>query len=249
MIILIFSILISIAYSVEEFTENKIKYSTFNESDYQYVLVGTNNESSTDREDMTPTAVTETTITSVTIPKTAFGYPVLEIGCKAFASCLSLSTVTIQARIRQINMYAFHRCKSLTSINIPPTCEFIGYAAISCVINDGENGVAATGVLTIKFEPNATIKYIGQYGIEQKQVIIIFFCGDNPPTVPNNALFNGATFKVIYAPKAISWGGVTATVDENACNVISEPIQVKYRTCKRQKIYNIRFSFQQSILI
>ena len=203
--------------------------------------------SSNSETDYEAKAVTDTSITSVTIPEYVQGYPVMEIGSRAFASCLSLSTVTIKAKIRQISSFAFYRCKSLTSINIPPTCEYIGYGAISCIIYPNE--LTSNGVLTIKFEPNTTVKYIDHFGIERKQVIIIFFCGDTPPVVHDNALFYGASYKVIYTPKPMTWGGVEATVDSSTCITTPEPIQVKYRTCKRQKLYNKRFSFQNTIIL
>ena len=231
---LIFVFFAHIGCSFEHITENEITYSIIDEN---YLLVGSENITSTHTAaNMPPNAVSDESITSVTIPEYVHGYPVIEIGSRAFSECYLLRTVTIKAKIRQISNFAFYRCRSLTSINIPPTCEYIGYAAISCIISVGENQ-AAKGVLTVKFEPNTTVKYIDKYGIERKQVIIIFYCGDTPPEVNDDALFYYSTYKVIYAPKQMTWGGVEATVDENTCLVMTDPVEFKERTCQRKKTY------------
>jgi hypothetical protein len=61
--------------------------------------------------------VTDTSIISVTIPKT-----VVEIADRAFINCTSLSSVTIPDSVKKIGKGAFEGCTNLTSLTIP----FIG---------------------------------------------------------------------------------------------------------------------------
>ena len=65
--------------------------------------------------------ITETPITSVTIPNT-----VTEIGINAFRNCEYLTTVNIPDSVTTIDENAFRDCKSLTSINIPDSVTTIG---------------------------------------------------------------------------------------------------------------------------
>ena len=203
----------------QEIVEYKgIKYKYF--SNGNFFIVGTENVSNIERDQIQyPNAVQlGSNIEELVIPTSINGIPILEIAGRAFRKCLSLKTVIINARIKRINMYAFYECISLTNINIPSSCEVIGYGAISCINNEE----TATGSLAVKFEPNSTIKHIDTFGIERKDVIIIFFCGYEPPYVPEKALFYGSTYNVVFAPQAMTWGGAKAIVDESVCLLIEE---------------------------
>ena len=162
-------LLVSFFLSVSQcllITDNGIKYTVI---DNTTVYVGNENSTSHSVNDVkTATAVdADYSKTDLVIPATVSGYQVVEIGSRAFRKCHYLRTVTIKANIRQISTYAFYECKNLTNINIPPSVQFLGYGAISCIT---ETGATANGVLTIKFEPNSTIKYIDTFAIERKQV-------------------------------------------------------------------------------
>ena len=218
---------------------NGINYTYFESGNF--FIVGTQNISSTDTSfNAYPNAVPNgSTIEEITIPKEIGGVPVLEIAGRAFRRCFSLKTVVINARLTRINMYAFYECINLTNINIPSSCEVIGHCAISCI----NNTKTANGSLAVKFEPNATIKYIGEFGIERKEVIIIFFCGYEPPKVQNRALFYGSTYNVVFAPKQMEWGNTTAIVDESVCLLIQETKErIKIQTCYSQSFYRLHSS-------
>ena len=188
-----------------------------------------------------PFAVDDSSIKEVTIPATVQGYPVLEIGNRAFMACNYLETVKINAKIIQISPLAFYNCISLKSINIPNTCTFIGFGAISC-ITSGES--TASGSLAVKFEPNATVSYLGEYAIERKAAIVIFYCGTNPPSLVSNALFYGASSKILFAPSEMKWADVNAIVEESVCLLIQENSEKqKVITCDHSQNLFISYVF------
>ena len=67
----------------------------------------------------------------LSIPDTLDGHAVTAIGDKAFASCGSLTSVTIPDGVTSIGDEAFSSCKSLTSISIPDGVTSIGEEAFS----------------------------------------------------------------------------------------------------------------------
>ncbi len=85
----------------------------------------------------------------ITIPSTLGGYPVTAIGTYAFASCTSLTKITISDSVTTIGDYAFNSCANLTQIAIPDSVTTIGdYAFDFCsnltTVTLG-NGVTAIG--------------------------------------------------------------------------------------------------------
>lgn len=76
---------------------------------------------------------------SVTLPNS-----LTEIGPSAFDYCKSLETIQFPDNIKGIDNFAFSGCK-FKSINIPPSCEYLGYGAFynnknlqEMIISDGE---------------------------------------------------------------------------------------------------------------
>ena len=172
-----------------------------------------------------------TDFNTIEIPNSIHGHLVKEIGSYSFCKCYYLKVVKINAHITQINDHAFYQCWNLTSINIPSTCEFIGQGAISSVIwvNDSTQ-LTAPGTLSVKFEPNATLKTIGKYGIERKDVIIITYCGSNQPNVSEDSLFYESTYSVVYSPVQIMWAGKNTIVDPSICLLLEEVKNIKCPT-------------------
>ena len=177
----------------------------------------------------TYTVACKSSITTVTIPEKVNGKPVLEIGCQAFSKLLKLETVEILAKITQINQFAFYGCCSLININIPSSVTFIGYAAISAIKSDDD---PSDGILTIKFEPNATITRIEQFAIEKKLHIIIYYCGYHKPEIVDDAIFYGAQTKIVFSPIELNWGGIVTNPDPSVCKIIEQSIS----NSKKQEI-------------
>ena len=179
-------------------------------------------------------------ITTVTIPEKINGKPVLEIGCRAFSKLLKLETVEIKAKLTQINQFAFYGCCSLTNISIPSSVTFIGYGAISAIKS---NYNSSDGILTVKFEPNASVAKIKQFAIEKKEHIIIYYCGYHKPEIDNEAIFYGAQTKIVFSPIELNWGGILANPDPSLCHNNSNKQKI---TCRgviyfRQMIGFIHF--------
>ena len=57
------------------------------------------------------------------------GKTIIEISQYAFKDCL-ITKVTIYAKLRSINYYAFYGCEKLEYINIPSTVTFLGRGAL-----------------------------------------------------------------------------------------------------------------------
>ncbi len=66
---------------------------------------------------------------TITIPSSANGYTVTEIGYNAFRDCRNLTSITIPSSVTSIGSSAFYYCLDLTSITIPESVTSIGDAA------------------------------------------------------------------------------------------------------------------------
>ena len=183
--------------------------------------------------------------TKLVIPSRVNGKPVLEIGCAAFSKIKTLETVEINARITKIHQFAFYGCSNLTNINIPSTVQVLGFCAISAIVVNSGPIATASGVLTIKFEPNSTIQAIERYGIERKQYIIIYYCGYEAPDIQPNSLFFGAVTSIVFSPYPLNWSDIATEPDPAVCSIIQQSIECQ----NRQKITCNNPAFHLSFIV
>ena len=167
---------------------------------------------------------------TLTIPSVVEGNQIEEIGYRAFYRCFIVEEVFISNSIRRINQYAFSDLYNLKSIIIPPSIEFIGYAAINTfnrtqANEDEENGIyeeskyMSNGYLVVTFLPHSMIQYISQYGISRKRNIIVnyfdsrsFYCHENIFMQQYNPNVK------IYAPYTSSFCGYK-TIYQRTCQI------------------------------
>ena len=96
--------------------------------------------------------------------------------------------------------------KSLVSINIPSSVEFIRYCGIHC-FNDSTSETSL-GTLTVVFNPESNISYIDRHGICRKQHIIIYYLGYKSPLHHNDPFFRSFYQSLtIFSPHVSSFCG------------------------------------------
>ena len=169
---------------------------------------------------------------TLTIPSRINSKPIIEIGCAAFSKIKTIEIVEINAQITKIHQFAFYGCSQLTSINIPSTVQVLGFCAISTIVNNNPDTATASGLLSVKFEPNSTIKAIERYGIERKKNIVVYFCGYEAPNIQPRSLFHGTTTSIVFSPIPLNWSEIATEPDPAVCSIIEQSIQCQ----KRQKI-------------
>ena len=161
----------------------------------------------------------EFNLTSLEIPEAIDNEQIEEIGQYSFVNAKDLVSVNIKARITQINAYAFHLCKSLSYINIPASTRFIG--ALSFSLKDMSSQTStSSGTVRIIFEYPASIKYIGKYGFERKENMIVYYFGKKRPAFEGGT-FEGVTNKTVFALKRMDFDGVKTAlygINRMTCN-------------------------------
>ena len=180
------------------FSSNDIKYCSLSNGN---LIIGDNSTSSKNA------VASEISITCLEIPETANQKSIEEIGQYAFSYLTSLTSVSIKARIKQINRYAFYCCSNISYINIPSSTLFIGYVAISFKT---PSDVTQTGTVRVIFDYPASVKYICSYAIERKENMIIYFFGKKKP-VFEGGIFAGATNKTVFALAKMKFDTVKTT--------------------------------------
>ena len=139
---------------------------------------------------------------------------VKELGAKSFSQCRTIEQVTIEARITQINKYAFLECEKLERINIPNTCKIIqpwGIQTYNATL--GKSLPNPYKSLTIFFEANSKIKYIDTHGISYREDVNIYTCERINPIL-NSETFKGVTNLKIYSPASFVLNKTRSTTRE-----------------------------------
>ena len=149
-------------------------------------------------------------LTSLEIPEAIDNEQIEEIGQRSFTAAKDLVSVNIKARITQINFDAFYCCMRLSYINIPSSTQFIGQGVLS-LKNYSTQTTTSNGTVRIIFEYPASVKYIGMYGIERKENMIVYYFGKNKPTFAGGT-FTGVTNKTVFALKKMDFNGVKTTL-------------------------------------
>ena len=149
-------------------------------------------------------AVTEYTgsAAAVTIPSELGGYPVTQIGYRAFYGCTSLQSITIPDTVTEIGYRAFYNCTNLASVALSKSLETLGQSAFSnctdltsihipkSLVSAGSDTFSNTGLKQVTFEAGVT--QIPGYlfsGCASLETIVI------PDTVTQigNSAFSGCT--------------------------------------------------------
>ena len=183
------------------FSENNIWYCLRN----NVYIVG-NNESG--NGNIQNAFVSDSDQSHVTIPVSAGGFRIREIGSFAFCCCFTLTHVNIRARIYQINSHAFQECKNLEEIRIPNTCEYIGSWGIQTYDQSiGNNNPNPYKSLSVIFEPKSRIKSIDSHGISYRTNVNIFFCNKVDLYLDEEAFIKAINIDV-YSPVSFVFNGV-----------------------------------------
>lgn len=179
-----------------------------------YLLVGLNVSSKNQNAVASGKKLSE----EIVIPYSVDNIPVKVIGIRAFAHCLDIKSVLIEAKITAIHERAFSNTYNLESINIPNTCVFIGKYGI-----DPYNGSCegpGQGTLTIRFEQGSKLEFVDENGISQKEKIIIYYCERKAPKTHDSYIYQKAKEVIIYSPTKINFGGVMSTKRTFHCSCV-----------------------------
>lgn len=146
-------------------------------------------------------AVDKKLFSTLTIPESVYGKKITEIGSSAFEGQVNLVSITIKAKIKQINYCAFYLCTSLRSINIPSFVNYICPSSISCI---SESKSTANGTLHVFFDYPSSIKNISRFCFERIENVVIFYGGYEAPLIDEKTFYKVSNV-TIYSPENISF--------------------------------------------
>ena len=142
----------------------------------------------------------------IIIPKTLDNYSILYIGTYAFDLNRKLRKVTILASIIAIHHHAFANCNNLEYINIPSSCKYLYSNAIQCHKSDEKS----PGTLTVLFEINSNIQYIGRQLFSYKEFTHIYMCQQISPTIDQYVFHN--TSVTIFSTSLFALNNINTTL-------------------------------------
>jgi hypothetical protein len=132
---------------------------------------------------------------AVTIPSTINNLPVTSIGTNAFASCVTLTSVTIPNSVSTIGNYAFNGCTSLVNLTLSNGLTTIGSYAF--------NGCTSLTNLTLP----GSVATIGNYAFNGCTSLTGVFFQGNAPSLGGSYVFSGDNnATVYYFPGTAGWG-------------------------------------------
>ncbi|MCL2655241.1 MAG: leucine-rich repeat domain-containing protein [Coriobacteriia bacterium] len=151
----------------------------------------------------------DASVTSVGVPTTVSGKPVVAINSGAFYRCTKLKSVTLPTKLTTIRTKAFSQCTSLQSVTIPKATTLVGSGAFE----------GCTNLQTIKVAIGNT-SYVASYGVlynAKKTAIISYPMAKTTFTVPNTiTAINGTTFYKCTKLTSIKLPSSVKTIAANA---------------------------------
>ena len=168
----------------------------------QYYIVGDN--STTEANGIT----SKSYYGEIVIPEKYKKKEIREIGQSAFLNCISITRVTIFAKLTSINKCAFNLCNNLVYINIPQTVTFIGYLAF---------GIRSSKHMIFEFNKGRTKKLsFGMSVFMGCQNISIIYPSSIEPKFDDDT-FMGATV-IVCAYSSFNFGDeCETTTDMSKC--------------------------------
>jgi hypothetical protein len=145
------------------------------------------------------------------------GKEVIEIGQYAFTSC-QIKNVTIYAKIRSINTWAFTYCTKLEYLNIPSTVTFIAQSAL--YLGNGSSITLDFGVI-IEFDRGRTQKvFIGDDNFCRRTPTYVIYPSTLPPLYSSiSTAWRGVTNYSICAPSVFDFYTKQTTTDMTKCPI------------------------------
>jgi hypothetical protein len=155
-------------------------------------------ELNSDSTAYTVTDLTDTSVTSITIPSTYQGLPVTTIGARAFKGVTSLTSVTIPDSVTSIEQNAFYNCSSLTSVTLPSNITSISTSTF----------YGCTALTNIKIPSNVT--KIGNAAFSYCQNLTSIIIPENVTTIGESAFEFCIALKNISLPTTVTSIGAFA---------------------------------------
>ena len=163
------------------------------------------------------------TDTEIRLPTKYEGLPVTEVGTKAFAENMTLTSIFFPKTIKTIGKDAFYQCQSLQTVTIPDSVTKIGDSAFanctsltSAVIG---NGVTSINKSLFSYCTNLTSVVIGD-SVTSIETQAFFFCGNlanialgkNVQTIGEGVFFYCTSLTKITIPASVQRIGKMAFV-------------------------------------